>query len=414
MPQACTGFPLPPELIFDIFQWAVCLPGILSIFDSYFPAAECQFIRMSPQAKEARATMLAIVLVCRKWNVIARALVLHHIDISKRAQLEGLLEVLKHASAEDRCRAKRLDIRGKEICFGTPEPLKPLMELIALLPDLEFLSIEERFAVKKQEHESFVAHIVHHLPNLKRFHCRNVSTPGEPIHNATPGYLVLPGLQWFTGVWSASLTTVLEAPPLTSTSITILTLQFLLGGDLPIQGLRFPALRRLGAEGLSGSHTGLLQFLDIHGPQLVSLGLSYNIIDPSQLEQEILVRCTSLRELIRGASAGIMQSTQQTYPAIRSFGTACGVFFTPMLSKGMINKSHLLNRFPKLSVVRVLDVSYESPPTGWSMRMVEDLLHPRGNLTFEDAYGTSIPESRNTGMCLPSAVTESILTHGSH
>jgi hypothetical protein len=55
--------------------------------------------------------------------------------------------------------------------------------------------------------------------------------------------------------------------------------------------------------------------------------------------------------------------------------------------------TYQLDRFPKLELVRLLSIAYESPPDGCTKETVEGLLYPRGAVRFEDIFGFLIPDS---------------------
>ena len=384
MSSSLSSFPLPPEITFFILRYAGDIAGALSTdVESFYDNHLRKFIRQSPQASEARRTRTSLLRVCKAWHAIGRELIFEHLTVSSLSDMEGMVEKLQYTSTIDRGRARRLDVdtlRGNTI--DCSDVMSAFLRILSLLPNLEILNIELSFLTEDTKDESLPTLIGRYLPHLKSLRCYHQGS----IFDHTARYLVNNDLQIFEGFWLGQ--SQFAWPPVKSNSITTIMLLFANHGDLPLQGLNFPALRNFGARGLNGSHSGLLGFLDAHGPQITSMALSYDYYY-GQLENEILDRCRSLQEFIRGPAPHRSTSSSDTYTTITRFGmTNCPSYPKP----GYINTTYQLERFPNLTTIRLLDVQYGSPPEGYTNQTVADLFTPRGSIIFEDVYGMHIPE----------------------
>ena len=383
------AFNLPIEIILLIFEWAVSVPSALHHnYGSYFDFIRSEF-GQPQRAREASKHKLALCLVCKRWNLIARKIIFHQLHISSASQMEALRDALIRLPLEDRNSTKRLDLEWEReagsMVFSSvpPETMLVFLEILALLPSLEILYLPISFDIRGTTYPRLISR---YLPNLKRL--KFAYWDRQRDVSPTPAFLTHPGLLSYHGFWSTGVEVVPE-PPIYSASLTLLSL--VLPGDLPPR-LTFPALKCLGLAGLGPFHSGLLQFLDVHGPKLfaLSLGTSSGPLTGGQLEKDILYRCPNLQELLLYDPA-CLGTLSQSYPTIIRLGINQQ---SPVgLLSGPLNDVLDLNHFPKIHTIRLTVIEYRSLPGEETKAMVAGYVSPRGSLRFEDALGIAIPVS---------------------
>ena len=392
-------FALPAEILLIILRWAVHIPGELSpTFDSIFSSAEYDFISESTQVKEARETSRVLLQVCKEWYPLARDVLFEYISISNASGLEIVQKELQQTPPEIRRRTRGLQFIVERRFDSIPPPtIRTLMDTLLLLPNLEILRIGGGFDVAMER--DLASHFASHLPNLKLFQSNlGSSTVDRRSDDAGRHYLALPGLRYFSGFWATN-PDINHLPLIENTNITYLSLTFERNSNLPVQDIKLPSLRTFAAIGLKRTHRSVLGFLDLHGPHITSLCIAFYYNDPSELETEILDRCTSLEEFVR-FDLWPMTPIARIYPSIVRFGLLCegrGVDIGNS-NPGYLNTRFHLGRFPNLETVRMLVADYESPPVGCTKEMMEDLLYPRGAIRFEDAYRRLIPDPNAEGV----------------
>ena len=261
------------------------------------------------------------------------------------------------------------------------------MDTLTLLPNLEILRIEGGFDITIDK--ELGTHLAHTLTNLKQLRCHFDLSDilGARADFTAHHYLSIQGLKSFSGVWS-TLSDTLHLPSIDNRTITNLCLEIHRQTDLPTQGLMFPALKSFGVIGIRRGQTGLIPFLEVHGPQITALFLCFYYDEPGEFETQILDQCPAVEELVR-RDLWPTANVPRTYPSIVRFGVAYEIrWATPEF----INAEYHLDRFPNLQVVQLLATDYESPSLDCTQKLIRNLLSPRRGLRFEDAYGRSIPD----------------------
>ena len=307
-------------------------------------------------------------------------MVLEYIAVMGFPQMENLIAMLRNTSLDSRSRARRLDIVTLRQGLDPSQVIRPFLELLSLLPNLEVLHIGDWFVTVLEDDEALGAHITQYLPRIKRLNCHHVGSAGyfSPIISR---YTHLVGLQSFAGFWATSQIDKIE-----NKTLTTLVLTFLSVADLPLHGIRLPALRHLEAGHLGDNKAGLLRFLDRHGPQLASISLGYDR-QSDELEKEILDRCPFVDEFLRDASYPPTEQLSDTYPTITRFGLTGSK--PPTVE--YIHDVYHLDRFPNLNIIRLLYIEYQPPPQRYNRETMESVADSRRRVMLEDVHGSPIP-----------------------
>ena len=398
---------VPVELWRRIFNFAVGA-GLETEFDSFVEIGrwERNYYQLTNYT-QTMTTKLALVLVCKRWNAIASALLYQYLRPTSIPKLKVLTQSFSEGGDwHDRGRwVVRLDIPIEEGTVGGSKRIEDILAILPLVRNLRILIIHG-WILTRDGHDAIVRELVN-LPSVELLHVYHWDGIGDGSYSAP--YLNLAHLRTFSGGWGFRTPRQHGLTPALTVTVhgqhlTTLLLKLGYTADFPLANMDFPSLTALGLSGNNsaeelGEIDGLLRFLDRHGPRLTSLG--FDQLTPAssmlQVEKELLNRCTCLTEVVYFSMLRREYHLPQVQrPSVRSVGFYLShlqdrVRLRFMNQVGMdLEDPYGLLQFPGIQAVRIVDLAFGSMSPAVQAAFVTA---PR-RFVLEDGEGMKVPPSQ--------------------